>query len=146
MVNNNDIDTAMTSLNKIMAQEGLTKRWRLTRTYEKPTWVSWHIMAHFGFIYFCCWQMLVNECLQTRNRVNYEKSRAIYDEDMRNKIRFLMRKNRVDPYPGCWQRHWSDHFLCRLWLKYLESLCSIQNIPLHFVSFTVGKIHHELVN
>jgi len=75
MVKNNDIDTAMTSLNKIMAQEGLTKRWRLTRTYEKPTW--------------------------TRNRVNYEKSRAIYDEDMRNKIKFLMRKNRIEPYPGC---------------------------------------------
>ena len=45
--------------------------------------------------------MVINECLQTRNRVNYEKSRAIYDEDMRNKIRFLMRKNRVEPYPGC---------------------------------------------
>ena len=40
MVKNNDIDEAMTILNKIMAQEGLTKRWRLTRTYEKPTWVS----------------------------------------------------------------------------------------------------------
>ena len=38
--------------------------------------------------------------MQTRQRVNYEKSKDIYDEDMRNKIRFVMRKNRVDPYPG----------------------------------------------
>ena len=39
--------------------------------------------------------------MQARNRVNYEKCRAIYDEDMRNKIRFIMRKNRENPYPGC---------------------------------------------
>ena len=44
---------------------------------------------------------------QARNRVNYEKCKTIYDEDMRNKIRFIMRKNRVDPYPGCWPRWWS---------------------------------------
>ena len=75
MVRNNDVDEAMQTLNGIMAREGLTKRWRGTRTYEKPTWA--------------------------RNRVNFEKCRAIYDEDMRNKIRFLMKKNRIDPYPGC---------------------------------------------
>jgi len=39
--------------------------------------------------------------LQTRQRVNYAKSQAIYNEDMANKIKFIMRKNRVDPYPGC---------------------------------------------
>ena len=43
-------------------------------TYEKPTW--------------------------TRNRINYERTRAIYNEDMQNRIRFVMRKNRKDPYPG----------------------------------------------
>ena len=42
--------------------------------YEKPTW--------------------------TRNRINYERTRAIYNEDMQNRIRFVMRKNRKDPYPG----------------------------------------------
>ena len=35
-----------------------------------------------------------------RNRVNLERSKSIYDEDMRNKINFIMRKNRTDPYPG----------------------------------------------
>ena len=35
-----------------------------------------------------------------RGRVNLERSKAIYDEDMRNKIAFIMRKNRTDPYPG----------------------------------------------
>jgi len=75
MVKNNDVDEAMQILNGIMMREGLTKRWKGTRVYEKPTWA--------------------------RNRVNYEKCRAIYDEDMRNKIRFIMRKNRENPYPGC---------------------------------------------
>ena len=35
-----------------------------------------------------------------RNRVNIERAKAIYNEDMRNKIDFIMRKNRTDPYPG----------------------------------------------
>ena len=40
MVNNNDIDEAMLILNGIMQREGMTQRWRLTRRYEKPTWVT----------------------------------------------------------------------------------------------------------
>jgi len=35
-----------------------------------------------------------------RNRVNYERSKAIYNEDMQNRIAFIMRKNRTNPYPG----------------------------------------------
>ncbi len=42
--------------------------------YEKPTWM--------------------------RNRVNYERSKAIYDEDMENRLNFILRKNRRNPYPG----------------------------------------------
>ncbi|RZF41251.1 hypothetical protein LSTR_LSTR010479 [Laodelphax striatellus] len=38
---------------------------------------------------------------QLRRRINYEKCRAIYNEDMDRKIAFVMRKNRVDPFPGC---------------------------------------------
>ena len=50
--------------------------------------------------------MFVTSCrfsclIQARQRVNYEKSRAIYNEDMNEKIKFIMRKNRRDPYPGC---------------------------------------------
>jgi len=74
MVQDNKVEEALQLLNKIMSREGLLKRYRLTRYYEKPC--------------------------RTRQRVNYEKSKDIYDEDMRNKIRFVMRKNRMDPYPG----------------------------------------------
>jgi len=75
MVRNNDIDEAMQVVNGIMTREGMLKRWRGTRFYETPT--------------------------QVRNRVNFEKCKAIYDEDMANKVKFIMRKNRTDPYPGC---------------------------------------------
>ena len=40
MVKNNDVDEAMQILNGIMMREGLTKRWKGTRVYEKPTWVG----------------------------------------------------------------------------------------------------------
>ena len=97
MVKNNDVDEAMQILNGIMMREGLTKRWKGTRVYEKPTWVGLRITL-------CNFMMCHNHnplIFQARNRVNYEKCRAIYDEDMRNKIRFIMRKNRENPYPGC---------------------------------------------
>ena len=37
---------------------------------------------------------------RARGRINYERTRAIYNEDMQNKIKFIMRKNRKEPYPG----------------------------------------------
>jgi len=74
MVQNNDVEGAMQVLNGIMANEGMLKRWKLTRRYEKPTWA--------------------------RNRINFERSKAIYDEDMGNRISLMLRKNRKDPYPG----------------------------------------------
>ncbi|XP_023337670.1 28S ribosomal protein S21, mitochondrial [Eurytemora carolleeae] len=75
MVQNNNVEEALKLLNSIMSREGMYSRWMKTRYYEKPC--------------------------QVRQRVNYEKSRAIYNEDMNEKIRFIMRKNRKDPYPGC---------------------------------------------
>jgi len=74
MVKDNEVEEAMRILTKIVANEGILKRWRGTRRYEKP--------------------------FLARGRVNLERSKAIYDEDMRNKIAFIMRKNRTDPYPG----------------------------------------------
>ena len=44
MVKNNDVDEAMQILNGIMMREGLTKRWKGTRVYEKPTWVGLRII------------------------------------------------------------------------------------------------------
>ena len=75
LVKDNNVEEAMRVLNGIMTREGLLKRWRGTRYYETPT--------------------------RTRQRVNFERCRAIYNEDMQNKVKFIMRKNRKDPYPGC---------------------------------------------
>ena len=75
MVKNDNVDEAMRLINRIMGREGLFDQWRRTRYYEKP--------------------------FQVRRRVNWEKAQAIYNEDMQRKIQFVMRKNRIDPYPGC---------------------------------------------
>ncbi|XP_015512663.1 small ribosomal subunit protein bS21m [Neodiprion pinetum] len=74
-VRNNNIEEACGVLNRIMGREGLFEQFRRTRYYEKPC--------------------------QTRRRVNFEKCKAIYNEDMDRKIQFIMRKNREEPFPGC---------------------------------------------
>ena len=74
MVNENKVEESMNILNGIMHSEGMTKRWTMTRRYEVP------------------WK--------ARQRINWEKCRAIYNEDMKNRIDFLVRKNRKNPYPG----------------------------------------------
>jgi small subunit ribosomal protein S21 len=75
LVRNNDVEEAMRLLNRIMGREGMFDQFRRTRRYEKP--------------------------FQTRRRVNYEKCKDIYNEDMSRKIQLVMRKNRLDPFPGC---------------------------------------------
>ncbi|GLH08577.1 LOW QUALITY PROTEIN: Putative mitochondrial ribosomal protein [Gryllus bimaculatus] len=72
---NGNVDEACKILNRILGREGFLDQYRRTRYYEKP--------------------------FQTRRRINYEKCKAIYDEDMDRKIKFVLRKNRVDPFPGC---------------------------------------------
>ncbi|XP_012344212.1 28S ribosomal protein S21, mitochondrial [Apis florea] len=74
MVQNNNIEKAARLLNNILSKEGIFEQYRYTRYYEKPT--------------------------QTRRRVNFEKCKALYSEDMNRKIRFILRKNREDPFPG----------------------------------------------
>ncbi|XP_017764618.1 PREDICTED: 28S ribosomal protein S21, mitochondrial isoform X2 [Eufriesea mexicana] len=73
-VQNNDIQKASRTLNGILSREGILSQFRRTRYYEKPC--------------------------QTRRRVNFEMCKAIYNEDMTRKIKFILRKNRADPYPG----------------------------------------------
>ena len=75
MVKDNNVEKACRVLNRILGQEKIFEQFRRTRYYEKPT--------------------------QTRRRINFEKSKAIYDEDMSRKIQFILRTNRVDPFPGC---------------------------------------------
>merc|ERR1711974_322350 len=74
MVQGNDVEQAMNVLNGIMANEGMVKRFKLTRRYEKPKYA--------------------------RSRINFERNKAIYNEDMDNRIKLMLRKNRKDPYPG----------------------------------------------
>ncbi|KAK9888243.1 hypothetical protein WA026_000508 [Henosepilachna vigintioctopunctata] len=74
-VQNNDVEAACRVLNRILGREGILEQYRRTRYYEKP--------------------------FQVRRRVNYEHCKALYDEDMNRKIQFVLRKNRLDPFPGC---------------------------------------------
>ena len=74
MVKENDVDSALKVINRLMGKEGMFDIYRLNQYYEKP--------------------------FRTRRRENYEKARAIYNEDMERKVQFIMRKNRVDPWIG----------------------------------------------
>ncbi|XP_050439424.1 28S ribosomal protein S21, mitochondrial [Adelges cooleyi] len=76
LVRNGNVDEACRILNRIMGSEGFLDQYRRTRYYEKPT--------------------------QMRRRVNFEKCKAIYNEDMDRKIKFVLRKNRPEPFPGCY--------------------------------------------
>ncbi|XP_030768045.1 28S ribosomal protein S21, mitochondrial [Sitophilus oryzae] len=73
-VQNNDVEAACRILNRILGREEIFDQFRRTRFYEKP--------------------------YQYRRRVNFEKCKALYNEDMQRKIEFILRKNRVDPFPG----------------------------------------------
>lgn len=75
LVRNGDVDEAVRLVNKLMGKEGFFDQYRRTRYYEKPC--------------------------QYRLRINYEKCKSLYDEDMARKIQFILRKNRTDPFPGC---------------------------------------------
>lgn len=75
LVRNGDVDEAFRLVNRIMGKEGFFDQFRRTRYYEKPC--------------------------QVRRRINFERSKGIYCEDMARKIKFIIRKNRHDPYPGC---------------------------------------------
>ncbi|KAH8247688.1 hypothetical protein KR038_008220 [Drosophila bunnanda] len=75
MVQNNNVEEACRLLNRVLGKEELLDQFRRTRFYEKP--------------------------YQVRRRINFEKCKAIYNEDMNRKIQFVLRKNRVEPFPGC---------------------------------------------
>ncbi|XP_030371066.1 28S ribosomal protein S21, mitochondrial [Scaptodrosophila lebanonensis] len=75
MVQNNNVEEACRLLNRVLGKEEIFDQFRRTRFYEKP--------------------------FQVRRRVNFEKCKAIYNEDMNRKIQFVLRKNRTEPFPGC---------------------------------------------
>lgn len=73
-VKNGDVQKAARTLNYIMGKDGIFDQFRYTRYFEKPC--------------------------QTRRRVNYERCKSLHDEDMARRIKFVLRKNREDPFPG----------------------------------------------
>ncbi|KAJ6646636.1 28S ribosomal protein S21, mitochondrial [Pseudolycoriella hygida] len=75
LVQNNNVEEACRVLNRILGKEEIFDQYRRTRYYEKPFLV--------------------------RRRINFEKCKAIYNEDMNRKIQMVLRKNRLDPFPGC---------------------------------------------
>ncbi|XP_037042401.1 28S ribosomal protein S21, mitochondrial [Bradysia coprophila] len=75
LVQNNNVEEAARLLNRILGNEEIFDQFRRTRYYEKPC--------------------------QVRRRINYEKCKSIFNEDMNRKIQMVLRKNRVDPFPGC---------------------------------------------
>lgn len=73
LVENNQVDQALKGLNKVLRNEKiveLSKRWE---TYEKP--------------------------YERRNRLSFQKCMEIYGNEIDRKIRFIVKKNRENPYP-----------------------------------------------
>lgn len=75
LVQNNNVDQANGVLNRILNKEGILEQYRRMQYFEKPC--------------------------QVRRRINYERCKAFYNEDMSQRIALILRKNRVDPFPGC---------------------------------------------
>uniref|UniRef100_A0A0K0EV15 28S ribosomal protein S21, mitochondrial (inferred by orthology to a human protein) n=1 Tax=Strongyloides venezuelensis TaxID=75913 RepID=A0A0K0EV15_STRVS len=74
LVKDNDVDGSFRILNRLLESEGMLKIIRNSEYYQKP--------------------------YMQRRKISIEASKAIFNEDMKLKINFLMRKNRVDAYPG----------------------------------------------
>lgn len=93
LVQNNNVEEACRLLNRVLGKEELLDQFRRTRFYEKPYQVGFkNISINFNSLF---------EVFQVRRRINFEKCKAIYNEDMNRKIQFVLRKNRVEPFPGC---------------------------------------------
>lgn len=74
MVKDQNVDQAVGMLNRMLSREGILDQFRRMQYYEKAC--------------------------QVRRRINYERCKAFYNEDMSRKIQFVLRKNRQDPFPG----------------------------------------------
>ncbi|XP_060562609.1 small ribosomal subunit protein bS21m-like [Ruditapes philippinarum] len=73
LVKNNDIEKSNDLLNRVLNSEGILQEDRRLRFFERP-------------------------CLQ-RNRICFERGKRIYNSEMSRKMKFLMKKNRADPFP-----------------------------------------------
>lgn len=73
LVENNQLDKAFKSLNKILSSEKVIETSKLWQTYEKP--------------------------FERRKRLAFQRCTHIYSNEIDRKIRFVIRKNRENPYP-----------------------------------------------
>lgn len=73
LVENNQLDRAMDSLTKILRSEKVIEAAKRFERYERP--------------------------YERRNRLSFEKCMEIYSAEIDRKIRFVVRKNRENPYP-----------------------------------------------
>lgn len=74
LVKDGKLAEAYKNFNKLLTQDDVFAKHRRTRYCEKP--------------------------FNTRRRLSYELTKAIYDEDMSRKIRLIMRQDRQDPWIG----------------------------------------------
>lgn len=73
LVESNQVDQALKQLGKILSSEKIVQTAKRWESYEKP--------------------------YQRRNRISFEKCMEIYNNEMERKIKFILRKNRENPYP-----------------------------------------------
>ncbi|XP_014767843.1 28S ribosomal protein S21, mitochondrial [Octopus bimaculoides] len=72
LVKDNQLEAAYRTLDRILRVDKVLELHRQRMYYEKP--------------------------FQKRRRISYERCKRIYDNSMNQKIEFLMRKNRPDPW------------------------------------------------
>lgn len=73
LVENNQLDQSLKSLNRILSSEKVIETARRWQTYERP--------------------------YERRNRLSFQKCMSIYASEIDRKVRFIVRKNRENPYP-----------------------------------------------
>jgi small subunit ribosomal protein S21 len=73
LVEKNQLDQALEGLNKVLQSEQVQATARRWEKYERP--------------------------FEKRNRLSFQKCMEIYSNEIERKVRFIVRKNRENPYP-----------------------------------------------
>ena len=73
LVENNQVDQAVKALNRVLSNEKVIEQFKRWQYYEKP--------------------------FERRNRLSFEKCAEIYGGEVERKVKFIVRKNRENPYP-----------------------------------------------
>jgi small subunit ribosomal protein S21 len=73
LVENNQVDQAVKALNRVLSNEKVIDQFKRWQYYEKP--------------------------FERRNRLSFQKCAEIYGGEVERKVKFIVRKNRENPYP-----------------------------------------------